>query len=144
MPFSLLLAVWLAVFVNFAIDVLGHSRRARGPVRSWITHSVFTAPLWGVGLALLTVVFVGGALRLTPGADILELSGMLGALAGISHLFLDSLTEGGVFLWRRKRIALAHFGNGNILLNSALSFLGILLVIATAYALIGQPPFLFH
>jgi hypothetical protein len=140
----MLLAVWLAVFVNFAIDAVGHSRQARGPVRSWITHSVFTAPLWGLSLALLTVVFVSGALQLTPGDDILVLSGMLGALTGISHLFLDSLTEGGVFLWRKKRIALAHIGNGNILLNSAFSFLGILLVIAAAYDLIGRPPIFFH
>jgi len=143
-PLSLLLAVWLAVSVNFAIDALGHSRRARGAVRSWITHSIFTGPLWGVSLGLLTMVLVGSALRLTPGDDILELSGVLGALAGLSHLFLDSLTEGGVFLWRRKRIALAHIGNGNILLNSVFSFLGILLVVAAAYGLVGWPPIFFH
>lgn len=144
LPVSLLLAVWLSFSVNFVIDVLGHSKRARGPVRSWTTHSVFTAPLWGASPGVLTAAFVAGTLQLAPADDLLELSAVLGALAGLSHLFLDSLTEGGVFLWRRRRIALAHLGNGGVLLNATFSFLGILLVVAAGYGLLGPTSIIFR
>ncbi len=53
----------------------------------------------------------------------------LGIVLAYSHLLLDALTEGGVYLWRR-RIALAHLRYNNLILNGAFAALGVLLVFA--------------
>ena len=43
---SIAIALWLSLAVNYSIDALGHSN-AGTPSRTRLTHSVFTAPLWG-------------------------------------------------------------------------------------------------
>ena len=43
----LYLACVLSLFVNLAIDELGHVTRGGFVSRSPLTHSIFTAPLWG-------------------------------------------------------------------------------------------------
>jgi len=42
---------------------------------------------------------------------------------------LDVLTEGGVYLGRR-RVALAHLRYDNVILNGAFAFIGVLLILA--------------
>jgi hypothetical protein len=90
------------------------------------------APLWGVSISLLSVViptrFLGNY-ELTAG--FLVFSASVGVLASYSHLLLDSLTEGGVYLGGG-RIAIAHFRNGGFLLNSCFILLG-LLMLASAF-----------
>jgi Protein of unknown function (DUF1286) len=124
----LVLVVWLAFATNEVIDVLGHVARVGRPVRSFWTHSVFTAPIWGIAVALasaylLTTIF--GQASTTP--QTFFIAG-LGTVLAYSHLLLDALTEGGVYLGRR-RIALAHMRYNNPMLNGAFVLLGLLLAI---------------
>lgn len=112
----------ISLVVNRLIDGLGHRRRNGQVVRSALTHSVFTAPAWGLGsvyamwLALSWPGLWGHALEV----PVL----VAGALAACSHLLLDSLTEGGVF-FTTKRVALAHFRSRNVLLNGVFVVLGL-------------------
>jgi len=107
-------AVILSYAVNYLIDILGHRRKDGWSVRSPLTHSIFTAPVWGVA-ASYVLWAVGAALGLGGGVGLYL---VVGAAVAYSHLFLDSMTEGGVYL-TTGRIALAHFRNGNLLLNVA-------------------------
>ncbi|MDA4136456.1 MAG: DUF1286 domain-containing protein [Thaumarchaeota archaeon] len=125
----LILVVWLAFATNELIDVLGHVTKGGRPVRSFWTHSVFTAPLWGLAAALVSAyildIIVGQAITTFQAVFI----GGLGIVIAYSHLLLDALTEGGVYLGRR-RVALAHFRYDNLILNGAFTALGVLLVFA--------------
>ena len=53
----------------------------------------------------------------------------LGTTLAYSHLLLDALTEGGVYLGRR-RVALAHLRYNNLILNGAFATFGVLLAFA--------------
>jgi Protein of unknown function (DUF1286) len=126
----LVLVVWLAFATNELIDALGHVTRGGRPVRSFWTHSVFSAPVWGIAAALVstyTLDIVLGQAMATPQA---LLAGGLGIVFAYSHLLLDAVTEGGVYLGRR-RVALAHLRYDNLVLNGAFTALGMLLVFAT-------------
>jgi len=123
----LLVAAVLSLLVNPVIDELGHVVRKGFIARSPITHSVFTAPLWGGGVGYLL-----GLVLLELGWVTMSLWVVLmvtGAVVALSHLFLDALTERGVY-FLTKRIALAHFGTRNILLNGAFSIAGLILIVA--------------
>lgn len=128
----LLLVVWLALVANELIDALGHGARDGVPVRSFWTHSVFTAPAWCVAAAIFSIyaadVITGQALT---ALQVLFAAG-LGTVLAYSHLFLDALTEGGVYLGKR-RVALAHLRYDNPILNGAFVALGLLLVFAVFY-----------
>jgi Protein of unknown function (DUF1286) len=128
-PLYLALTVWLAFATNQVIDVLGHFNKGGMPARSFWTHSVFTAPLWGIAVALVTVYFLDRIVGLGMPASQAVLLYALGVVIAYSHLLLDALTEGGVFLGRR-RVALAHFRYNNPVLNAAFAALGVLLVFA--------------
>jgi hypothetical protein len=129
-----LLMVVATVFTNFLIDKVGHTRGGGVPKRTWVTHSVVTAPLWGAAAWVLTIIvpaaLVGG---FPPGLVLVTLFSALGALAGWSHLFLDSLTEGGVFAPGGKRWALAHFSYDNRSLNLGVSALGLTLLFVALF-----------
>jgi uncharacterized protein DUF1286 len=126
---DLLLVVWLAFASNELIDALGHVTRRGVPARSSWTHSVFTAPAWGVAAGVLSArtldLITGQAFSASQALLAIE----LGAVIGFSHLLLDALTEGGVFL-RGRRVALAHMRYDNPVLNGAFSALGLLLALA--------------
>jgi hypothetical protein len=128
----LALTVWLAFATNEAIDVLGHFKRGGMPIRSFWTHSVFTAPLWGVAVALVTVYFLDRIVDLGMPASQAVLLYALSVVIAYSHLLLDALTEGGIFLGRR-RVALTHFRYNNPIINGAFAALGILLVFAAFF-----------
>ena len=53
---------------------------------------------------------------------------IMGVLVSEEHLLLDSLTQAGVYSWRR-RIAIAHFRYDNVALNLGFALLGILLIV---------------
>jgi hypothetical protein len=126
-PLYLVLTVWLAFATNEVIDVLGHFTRGGIPVRTFWTHSIFTAPVWGVVVAIGTVYILNGIIGIgISSSQALFLYG-LGVVLAYSHLLLDAITEGGVFLGRR-RIALAHLRYNNPILNGAFAALGVLLV----------------
>ena len=121
---SVALAFILSFAVNRIIDA-GHYQKNGRPTRSYITHSVFTAPIWGllVGLAISSIALV------VFHVDLMLLGAIAGTLAAFAHLFLDSLTEGGVFLWK-KRMALAHFRYNNGLANGLAIMAGVLMLVA--------------
>jgi Protein of unknown function (DUF1286) len=127
--FFLVLVVWLAIATNELIDVVGHVNRSGNPTRSFWTHSIISAPAWGIAVALASAylldIFFG---RVMTGPETLFVI-VLGAVLAYSHLFLDALTEGGVFLWRR-RVALAHMRYNNPVLNGAFAALGLVLLLA--------------
>jgi hypothetical protein len=125
----LALTAWLAFATNEAIDMLGHFSRGGTPVRSFWTHSVFTAPLWGILVALATVYFLDRVIGFGMPALQALLLYALSVIIAYSHLLLDALTEGGIFLGKR-RVALAHFRYNNPIVNGAFAALGVLLVIA--------------
>ena len=123
----LLVAAVLSLLVNPVIDELGHVVRKGFVARSPITHSVFTAPLWGAGAG-----YILGLAASELGPITLSLWTVLifaGVVVALSHLLLDALTERGVY-FLTKRIALAHFRTGNGLLNGAFLTFGLLLMIA--------------
>ena len=95
--------------------------------RCAVGDSVFTAPAWGVAIAIVSVYFLDKIVGLgVPLSQAIFLCG-LGVVLAYSHLLLDALTEGGVFLGRR-RVALAHFRYNNLILNGAFAALGVVLV----------------
>ena len=123
----LALAVVLSLAVNMAMDELGHVNRRGLSHRSALTHSVMTGPIWGGAIGYLAWL---GWYQLGSGAGAFEWwFVILGAAVAGSHLLLDSMTEGGVFLLRH-RVALAHFRSRNSALNGAFVILGVALVLA--------------
>lgn len=136
-------SLWLSLSVNYVIDRAGHTRRVVGgrggiPVRDWRTHSVYTAPIWGVLLGLSTaLLYLYAQYGFNPFSGswpagrlgVFGVFGLLGAYASYTHLFLDSLTEGGVYTRRHRRVALAHFRYN----NPALNFAVILVSLFAAY-----------
>jgi len=126
----LVLVVWLAFATNELIDALGHATRGGRPVRSFWTHSVFSAPVWGIAAALVSARLLDIVLdRAMTTPQALFLAG-LGAILAYSHILLDALTEGGVYIGRR-RVALAHLRYDNLILNGIFIGLGMLLVFAS-------------
>ena len=122
-------ALWLSFSINYLIDALGHTRRDGNPTRTWLTHSLITAPAWGGSVALASLVSLTQASgSVLPGGTLVPWTA-LGVLIAGQHLFLDSLTQAGVYSWRR-RIALAHFRYDNVALNLCFSLLGALLIAA--------------
>jgi hypothetical protein len=53
---------------------------------------------------------------------------LAGAFVAIGHLFLDSLTQAGVYYWKH-RMAIAHFRYDNPALNGTFVLLGLGLVV---------------
>ena len=123
-PGSFALGIALSLLVNYAIDELGHDSRNGMSVRSPLTHSVFTAPMWGAGTAY--VLWLAGSILGLVGPGLEWLVMVSGVIAAYSHLLLDSITEGGVYVLTR-RIAIAHFRSSNPALNAALVAGGLLL-----------------
>jgi hypothetical protein len=125
----LLLVAWLAFATNELIDVMGHANRDGRPVRSFWTHSVFTAPVWGVAAALVSAYVLDAVLGQAMTTSQALFAGAIGFVFAYSHLLLDALTEGGVYLGRR-RVALAHLRYDNSILNGVFTALGVILVFA--------------
>ncbi len=123
----------LAWLVNHVIDKLGHSLRNGIPVRMPRTHSIFTAPLWGL-LVAAPLYYVVSYLSLFPASTItighfnIPVAAWLfiaGVYVAYNHLFLDSLTQAGVY-FTTHRIALAHLRYNDATANSVFVVLGLL------------------
>jgi hypothetical protein len=125
----LLLVLWLSFATNALID-FGHSMRGSTPIRSWVTHSIYTAPVWGGLVGVVSIVVPGYLLNQPPNAMLVLSALGLGVLTALTHLLLDSLTEAGVYNGRR-RVALAHVSYDNWILNGAFIAVGILLLAAS-------------
>jgi hypothetical protein len=125
---STAMAIWLSVAINYLIDVVGHVSRDGRPTRMPLTHSVLTAPLWGL---LISIASLGALTHLpnpasSSGEDLFW--ALMGMLVSGEHLFLDSLTQAGIY-GRRGRMAIAHFSYDNAALNIGFALLGVLLIL---------------
>jgi hypothetical protein len=126
------LAVWLSLAINGLIDILGHTRMGGTPVRSFVTHSIFTAPVWGGLVGVASVLIPYSILKIAPNSALTLLALITGVMVAYSHLFLDALTEAGVYFGRR-RIAIAHFRYNNPLLNLTATIIGAALLIVSFF-----------
>ncbi len=120
-------SVWLSISVNYAIDLLGHSNRGH-PSRTRLTHSVFTAPFWGASISFVSVVIFAWLTSSKTEVQTIMLWAVAGALVALGHLFLDSLTQAGVYYWKH-RMVIAHFRYDNPALNGSFALLGLGLII---------------
>lgn len=120
-----LLSMILSALINIAIDAAGHTRRNGRVFRRKATHSfdiiVPAGALLGFSVAL--------SLGLAP-ADSLRAAAAVGAGAA-SHLVLDMLTPGGVYL-RGRRVRLPLFNWDNPEVNLVFTMAGLLALIAVA------------
>jgi hypothetical protein len=127
---SILVALWLSLSINYLIDLLGHLSRNGIPTRTRVTHSIFTAPFWGAAVAVTSLTLLWHASGSGTPLYALGFWTIMGVLVSEEHLFLDSLTQAGVYSWRR-RIAIAHFRYNNVALNLGFALLGVLLIVVT-------------
>jgi membrane-bound metal-dependent hydrolase YbcI (DUF457 family) len=125
--FRLYIAVTLSLLVNPVIDGLGHFRRGPHVARSPLTHSVFTAPLWGAAVGYL--LWAGWRSLVGPAQGLMEAMVVSGVVVALSHLLLDAMTERGVYLLGG-RVALAHLRSGNGMLNALFLLVGVGLCLA--------------
>ncbi|MGA2199193.1 MAG: DUF1286 domain-containing protein [Nitrososphaerales archaeon] len=125
----IVMVLWLSLSINYLIDLLGHVSRNGNPTRTWVTHSIFTAPLWGALIAVLSIAALSQASGSGLFRDTLRFWPAVGVLISEEHLFLDSLTQAGIYSWRR-RIAIAHFRYDNLALNLGFALLGASLIAA--------------
>ncbi len=102
---GVVVSVATSVAVNLIVDA-GHAVRGRLRVRSYLTHS--PAGIWvPLLVSLLPYVLARWTgLGVSVGPALLLAAGFA---SFASHLALDMLTESGVYLTPRKRVALAHF-----------------------------------
>jgi len=110
------------------MDRAGHERKGLTIRRTWVTHSIFTASALGIFLGIL-LAFGFEYVNLPFSFIAFALQGFVSAL---SHLFLDAITEGGIFIFT-KRFALAHFRYNNPFLNTGFALLGMLLFFLSLY-----------
>jgi len=110
------------------MDHLGHERKGFWTRRTWVTHSIFTGSALGIVLGIL-LAFGFQYANLPFSFVVFALQGFVSAL---SHLFLDVITEGGIFIFT-KRFALAHFRYNNPFLNTGFALLGIFLLVLSLY-----------
>ncbi len=127
MPGLIGLALWLSLSINYLIDALGHVSRGGNPTRTWLTHSMLTAPILGALVAAISLAAASRAFGSGASPEPLALWTSMGILVSEEHLFLDSLTEAGVYALKR-RIAIAHFNYDNTALNIGFALLGVLLI----------------
>jgi len=124
---SIMMALWLSLSINYLIDVLGHVSRNGNPMRTWLTHSVLTAPILGALVAAASLDATSRAFGSGPSWEPLALWTFMGTLVSEEHLFLDSLTEAGVYALKR-RIAIAQFNYDNMTLNIGFALLGVVII----------------
>jgi hypothetical protein len=121
--YSVALALWLSLSINYVIDALGHSIVGT-PSRTRLTHSIFTAPLWGAVISSISVCIFSRAVSSGPELAALGFWTTAGILIALGHLFLDSMTQAGVYYWRN-RMAIVHFKYDNLALNTAFILAGL-------------------
>ena len=120
---SFKLALMLSITINYVIDAFGHEEYRGHIRRSKVTHSISSSSLLGVFIGLAIAYFMNYSLVL----------GVLSGLAtSLSHLFLDSLTMGGIYICG-KRYRLASYRYDNPVLNIGFIIISIILLYFTLY-----------
>ena len=132
--FDISVAIVLSLVGNHVIDIYGHETGKDGiPERTYHTHSKLRATIYGFIPAVIVYVFFQHLRHINgnnlPVPQSLTFILIQGLLVGPSHLFLDSLTEGGVFVKRNgswQRQSIANFKYDNLFVNLTASLTGIL------------------
>ena len=149
--FNISTAFILSLVGNHAIDMLGHEKqiierpaKTQGffkrkkeieilPVRTYRTHSFLRGTVYGFVPALILYIFFRHVKNMgntaLPYPDTLNFILIQGLLVGPAHLFLDSLTEGGIFVKRNgswRRWSIVNFKYDNFFANLATSLAGFL------------------
>ena len=124
---SLVIAGVVSALGNAVIDALGHERGF--PRRTPLTHTVPRSILWGSASAIPAIAMA--LLYYPPAAGAAAI--MDGLLVGPSHMLLDLVTEGGIYVKKRgkwRRVALAHIKYDDPLANGAAALAGIAMLAA--------------
>ena len=127
----LYIAVFSGFLVNFIIDKIGHEAHNGHPRRTFITHSIYTAPVWGAVVTALPVVVGAYALGeqgyIQPISFSIPFLVLLGVVAGYSHLLLDAVTEAGIYTKPHHRVAIAHIPYNSVVGNGFAILVGLAL-----------------
>lgn len=129
-PLIISSSIVISYLVNLAIDALGHERRGAYVARSPRTHTVGRSMIIGLALSIPVAAFF---YYMTPiGFSYSFAVALMGPISGLSHMFLDSLTEHGVFIrrggkWVRFAILRARYNNA--VLNGLFTVLGLLMLL---------------
>jgi len=131
------LGMLLAILVDNVIDKAGHKQiftYAHGVIqkRTPLTHDIASAPIIGGSIGF---IYGYAFMHLFRGIYVLELLdkypiifAIAGVLTALTHLFLDSLTEAGIFILG-KRFRIAGFSYDNIPLNILFWLLSLMLLL---------------
>ena len=131
------LGMILAILIDSVIDKAGHKQiftYAHGIIQKRVplTHDIVSAPIIG---GFIGFIYGYAFMHLLKGIYVLEfldkypaIFAVAGILAALTHLFLDSLTEAGIFIFG-KRFRIAGFSYDNIPLNVLFWLLSLMLLL---------------
>jgi hypothetical protein len=149
--YNISIAFILSFIGNHAIDILGHEKqiiehpvKTHGffkskkeieilPVRTYHTHSFLRGTIYGFLPALILYIFFRHVKNMgntaLPYPDTLNFILIQGLLVGPAHLFLDTFTNGGIFVKRNgnwRKWSIANFEYNDFFANLTASLIGIL------------------
>jgi len=142
-PFEALVFTGIvSVLANTLIDQLGHEmvwvEGKELPRRTPLTHTWFRSILWGslvtVAVTLLSYIALFNHYYYYndfQARELIALAIISGIVVGPSHMFLDALTEKGIYVkkdGRWVRFAVAHFKYNDPLANGLATLGGIMLI----------------
>ncbi len=124
------------------VDQFGHESVGAIPRRIAVTHSPDGATILSLLLWVGTAIVFYQVGMLTSLADVLVM-GLAVWLAVMSHLVLDLVTEGGIYVSLRsdRRVKLFGFPYNNVMANRMAQFLGMALLVAAMAKVVSVPPF---
>jgi hypothetical protein len=133
---SLISAAIISIIGNQIIDTLGHTKNYRGiPVRTYKTHSLLRSILYGsIPAVLLFIVVKALHISYLPAIPYFIL--IQGIFLGPTHLAMDIITEGGIFVkknGRFQRYAISHIRYNDMFWNLFYQVIGIALIILVFY-----------
>lgn len=124
----------LGALINILIDTVGHTH-THG--RRSVVHSLFGVTLLVIVILLAYNLLIHSLAQAVEEVPVLGLEECLIVwFAGLMHLLLDSLTEGGVyFLWpfKKRRYALSHINYDDPLANFLAITFFLILMLYVAY-----------
>jgi hypothetical protein len=124
------------------VDQFGHESVGVIPRRIAVTHSPDGATILSLLLWVGTAIVFYQVGVLTSLADVLVM-GLAVWLAVMSHLILDLVTEGGIYVSLRsnRRVKLFGFPYNNVMANRMAQFIGMALLMAAMAKVASMPLF---
>jgi len=132
----------ISFLANYIIDGFGHTRRRWGR-RLYVSRTPLThTPTHSAVAGALAAIPVAASLYFYSYPSLAPAAVALGAVAGLTHIFLDAFTEAGIFVKRGgtyRRAAIAHLSYNNAAANTSISILSLLVVAAVLLQAPGLP-----